>query len=423
MSNSCNELNVRPIKVSELANYSSLKSDDIILTIQKNGSNFYSRKTTFGSLVNSITQLTASISGNLKGNVIGNLQGNVTGDLNGNVTGLFQGTINNSLASITGIPFTTLNDHNISFDGTGSYSVSSSYSTNSNYSKNCLSSSYSLSSSYALTNYADDALSSSYSATSSISDVSKVSLSSNYAVRSSESDQSDYSLDGAYATVSLSSSYAYQSSYNKSSSYSLTSSYAKKTNISTSASYASVSNTVLTPPIANFGIEYFYAFAQTGDRVDNYVIYDSTKATTSNDLVINFNKQTKDWRKITLNNIPPACGATGNRRIPKGVKYILLNIRGQVYEDRFTTCYWTQGEPAKSYPIIPLLDLGTADNESGGPYVAVGLTVMVPITNPDDDFAEAYGWFKPVQDDAGGDKWSSLKISVLGIIRTTACVS
>lgn len=238
MANSCNALNVRPIKISELANYASLKTNDIILITEKNGSNLYSRKTTFGDFVSSITQLTSSLSGNVNGKFTGSMSGALKGILTGSVYG---GTLRGTFigqGSVTGIPFTTLNGQSISFKGTGSYSVSSSYSLTSTNSKIGISSSYSLTSSYGKTNFAVNAKSSSLSLTSSLAQLSKLSLSSLQSDRCNIANVSNYAYDGLYV---LSSSVSSHSDFNVSSSYSVTSSYAKSgshSKLSVTSSYA-----------------------------------------------------------------------------------------------------------------------------------------------------------------------------------------
>lgn len=237
MSDSCNELNIKPIKVNELGNYTSLQSDDLLLTIQKNKSTFYSRKTTFGDFVNSILYLTSSLSGNVNGNFYGNLTGSLFGNLTGSIFGQsLKGTLIGK-SSITGIPFDTLNGQSISFKGTGSYSISSSYSPVSNYSTNVFSSSYSFSSSYVSCSIANNSLNSSYATSSSLSLLSITSSYSYSSERSLTSSKSDYTLNGLKANntsytiqskTSLNGLYALSSSCFKNSSFvrkSITSSY------------------------------------------------------------------------------------------------------------------------------------------------------------------------------------------------------
>lgn len=92
MSSTCNI--VQQIKVSELVKYSSLKAKDLILTIESGSSNdLYSRKSTFGDVVNFLKTITGSYTGSFSGSLHGKayINGILTGSFKGNATGSFIG--------------------------------------------------------------------------------------------------------------------------------------------------------------------------------------------------------------------------------------------------------------------------------------------------------------------------------------------
>lgn len=97
MSSTCNL--VQQIKVSELVRYSSLKTKDLILTIESGSLNdLYSRKSTFGDILNFLGSVTSSytgsFSGSLKGiiHATGSFKGTGTGSFNGKHSGSFTGS-------------------------------------------------------------------------------------------------------------------------------------------------------------------------------------------------------------------------------------------------------------------------------------------------------------------------------------------
>lgn len=104
MSNICNSLNFKTVKISQLGYYSDIQPNDLFLVI-KSGSYLQSKRTTVEDLIQTIGRYpNFNFSGSIKG---------VNNILN------FKGT---------GI--------NVAFNGTGSYSVSSSYSVRADYAKN-----------------------------------------------------------------------------------------------------------------------------------------------------------------------------------------------------------------------------------------------------------------------------------------------
>lgn len=88
MPTPCNSLNVKFIKISNLASYTSLTNNDLFLTIQSSGGSLYSRKSTIGDLVSFITT-----------NPNGSYSGSFTGSFKGNVTGRLYGTSSYTLTS------------------------------------------------------------------------------------------------------------------------------------------------------------------------------------------------------------------------------------------------------------------------------------------------------------------------------------
>lgn len=84
MASPCNNLNVVPIKVSQLVRYKNLDQDDIILTIES-GSKLISRRSTIGDLKRSFSQLTGSYTGSLSGSFIGKASGSFSGSYWGSV--------------------------------------------------------------------------------------------------------------------------------------------------------------------------------------------------------------------------------------------------------------------------------------------------------------------------------------------------
>ena len=91
MSSPCNNLNVVPIKVSQLVRYRNIDVTDYLLTVES-GSAVFSRKSTFGDLIRAF------------GTVTGSYTGSFSGSFRGKVTGSFKGWIrsdtNNSRPSV-----------------------------------------------------------------------------------------------------------------------------------------------------------------------------------------------------------------------------------------------------------------------------------------------------------------------------------
>jgi hypothetical protein len=97
MPSPCNNFNVVPIKVSQLVRYKNIDIDDFFLTIQS-GSGLYSRKSTFGDLVDALGNVTGSYTGSFSGSFKGKASGSFSGSYWGSViskntkaTGSFKG--------------------------------------------------------------------------------------------------------------------------------------------------------------------------------------------------------------------------------------------------------------------------------------------------------------------------------------------
>lgn len=91
----CNIINVNQIKVTDLSRYSSLRTRDLFLTIESGSSNnFFSRKSTFGDLVNLFSKVSSSYSGSFSGSIKskGTFTGSISGALKGKVSGSASGS-------------------------------------------------------------------------------------------------------------------------------------------------------------------------------------------------------------------------------------------------------------------------------------------------------------------------------------------
>lgn len=80
----CNNVNVFPIKVSQLVRYSNLDGNDILLTVES-GSSLLSRHSTINDLKNSLGRLTGSYSGSFTGSFKGEASGSFSGSYWGSV--------------------------------------------------------------------------------------------------------------------------------------------------------------------------------------------------------------------------------------------------------------------------------------------------------------------------------------------------
>jgi hypothetical protein len=105
MPSPCNNVNVFPIKVSQLVRYSNLDGDDLLLTVES-GSSLLSRRSTVNDLKNSLGRLTGSYSGSFTGSFKGEASGSFSGSYWGRViskntkaTGSFSGSHWGSLVS------------------------------------------------------------------------------------------------------------------------------------------------------------------------------------------------------------------------------------------------------------------------------------------------------------------------------------
>lgn len=150
MSNICNSINIKTLKISQLKEYDTINSDDIFLVIEKGDESFFSRRTTFNNIVNSLKYIDASYKGKFTGSFTGSSIGQFTGSFSGSSVGNFSGNFNGNVTtnnlkatgsfkyssnplltgSFFGINYIS-NFKNtgvdVSFNGTASYSVSSSF--------------------------------------------------------------------------------------------------------------------------------------------------------------------------------------------------------------------------------------------------------------------------------------------------------
>lgn len=92
MATPCNSLNVQLIKVTNLSSYSTLKDDDVLLTIEKIGANYYSRKSTLANLM-------TYVGNNPNARFTGSFSGSFKGKASGSFSGSFYGTSTRSLTS------------------------------------------------------------------------------------------------------------------------------------------------------------------------------------------------------------------------------------------------------------------------------------------------------------------------------------
>jgi hypothetical protein len=137
MPSPCNNLNVIPIKVSQLVRYKNIDVDDFLLTIES-GSGLYSRKSTFGDLVDALGNVTGSYTGSFSGSFSGSFKGKssgsfsgsywgsviskntkATGSFNGKTSGSFSGSILSKNTKATGSFYG--NKSNISGSFSGSF--------------------------------------------------------------------------------------------------------------------------------------------------------------------------------------------------------------------------------------------------------------------------------------------------------------
>ena len=92
MSTTCNL--IQQVKVSDLVRYSDLTAKDLILTIESGSSNdLYSRKSTFGDVVNFLSKVTGSYTGSFSGSAK-TLKGIFTGSFTGSFKGKHSGSYN-----------------------------------------------------------------------------------------------------------------------------------------------------------------------------------------------------------------------------------------------------------------------------------------------------------------------------------------
>lgn len=124
MPSPCNNLNVVPIKVSQLARYSNIDVTDYFLTIES-GSALYSRKSTFGDLVNAFRNVTGSYSGSFSGSYFGSILSKKT-VASGSFSGSYWGKITSKNAMATG-SFRGTNSHFTGTNNKFSGSFSGSY--------------------------------------------------------------------------------------------------------------------------------------------------------------------------------------------------------------------------------------------------------------------------------------------------------
>lgn len=115
MSSPCNNLNVVPIKVSQLARYQNLDVNDLFLTVES-GSSLISRRSTLGDVKNTLNKLTGSYTGSFSGSFIGIFTGKGSGSFSGSHYGKFIGKNASVSGSFSG-----------SFYGISNFSKTSSY--------------------------------------------------------------------------------------------------------------------------------------------------------------------------------------------------------------------------------------------------------------------------------------------------------
>lgn len=122
MSSPCNNLNVVPIKVSQLARYQNLDVNDLFLTVES-GSSLISRRSTLGDVKNTLNKLTGSYTGSFSGSFIGIFTGKGSGSFSGSHYGKFVGKNASLSGSFSG-----------SFYGSSKFTQTASYlkKTNSN---------------------------------------------------------------------------------------------------------------------------------------------------------------------------------------------------------------------------------------------------------------------------------------------------
>lgn len=128
MSSPCNSLNVIPIKVSKLVRYKNIDTNDFILTIES-GSALYSRKSTFGDLVNFIKNITGSYSGSHSGSFYGKFIGNnskVSGSFSGSYFGQVKSKNTIASGSFSGSYYGSVNSKNLKATGSFNGSIVSS---------------------------------------------------------------------------------------------------------------------------------------------------------------------------------------------------------------------------------------------------------------------------------------------------------
>lgn len=115
MSSPCNNLNVVPIKVSQLVRYQNLDVNDLFLTVES-GSSLISRRSTLGDVKNTLNKLTGSYTGSFSGSFIGIFTGEGSGSFSGSHYGKFIGKNASVSGSFSG-----------SFYGISNFSKTSSY--------------------------------------------------------------------------------------------------------------------------------------------------------------------------------------------------------------------------------------------------------------------------------------------------------
>jgi len=134
MPSPCNNLNVVPIKVSNLVRYQTLDVNDFFLTIES-GSALYSRRSTFGDLIKSLATVTGSYTGSFSGSFKGKASGSFSGSYWGRVvskntkaTGSFYSTNSKMSGSFSGSYWGRVISKNTKATGSFNGSVSGSFS-------------------------------------------------------------------------------------------------------------------------------------------------------------------------------------------------------------------------------------------------------------------------------------------------------
>lgn len=150
MSNICNSLNIKTLKISQLKEYETVNPNDIFLVIESGPEFYSSRRATFNNIANSLQYLSVAYNGYFTGSFLGNLNGVLTGSFTGSGKGDFDGNFSGNVTSnnfvgtgsfkyasnplltgsFYGVNYITNYKNSgldVSFDGRSAYSVSSSF--------------------------------------------------------------------------------------------------------------------------------------------------------------------------------------------------------------------------------------------------------------------------------------------------------